>query len=198
MSTSQPFALLVDFGEVISRPQPEGIVAAMASVAGVELPLFRERYWAHRPGYDRGTTASEFWSAVAGREIGEDGRLQQLIELDNESWSDINHDTLAVLADARARGHSLSLLSNAPREFAEAMRNSPVLADFDHVIFSASIGAIKPDRAVFDASVEQVGRPAHEILFIDDRAANVRGAIDAGLRAVQFTSAAQLRADLGS
>jgi putative hydrolase of the HAD superfamily len=189
-------ALLVDFGEVISRPQPEEIVAAMASVTGVELPRFRERYWQHRPAYDRGGSAQTFWSQVAGHEIPGDGALDELIRLDNDSWSVLNEDTLRVLADARARGHSLSLLSNAPHEFARAMADHPVLADFDHVIFSSWLGAIKPDRAAFDAAADELNRPRQEILFIDDRAVNVQAAIDAGLRAVRFTSAQQLGADL--
>jgi putative hydrolase of the HAD superfamily len=198
MSAPQPLALLVDFGEVISRPQPEHVVAAMAAEAGVDLPAFRERYWANRPWYDRGASARSFWSAVAGRPVDDDGRLERLIQLDNASWSVINEDTMRVLTEARERGHSLSLLSNAPHEFAEAMAGSPVLAGFDHVIFSAWIGVIKPEPGAFDAAVQRLGRPAHEILFIDDRLANVEGARAAGLRTVQFTSAEQLRADLGS
>lgn len=198
MAPAQPTALLVDFGEVISRPQPAQMVTAMAAEAGVEPAVFRERYWANRPGYDRGASARSFWSAVAGRPVDEEGRLERLIQLDNASWSVINEGTMRVLTEARKRGHSLSLLSNAPHEFAEAMAGSAVLADFDHVIFSAWIGVIKPDPGAFATAVQRLGRPAHEILFIDDRPANVEGARAAGLRAVRFTSAEQLRSDLQS
>jgi putative hydrolase of the HAD superfamily len=104
---------------------------------------------------------------------------------------------MSVLGEARERGHSLSLLSNAPHEFANAMAGNPVLADFEHVIFSAWIGVIKPDPGAFAAAVQELGRPPGEIVFVDDRPANVEGARRAGLRAVQFTSAEQLRADLG-
>ncbi|HEY2771040.1 MAG TPA: HAD family phosphatase [Solirubrobacteraceae bacterium] len=196
MAPPQPLALLVDFGEVISRPQPEELVRAMAAEAGVGLEVFRERYWANRPEYDRGASAQSFWSAVAGRPLDADGRLERLIELDNASWSVINEDTMRVLGEAREHGHSLSLLSNAPHEFADAMASNPVLAGFEHVIFSAWIGVIKPDPGAFAAAVQRLGRPPEEILFVDDREANVEGARAAGLRAVQFTSAEQLRGDL--
>jgi putative hydrolase of the HAD superfamily len=196
MPAPLPYALLVDFGEVISRPQPDDTVAAMAAEAGVGLKAFRERYWANRPDYDRGASAVWFWSKVVGRPIDADGRLTRLIELDNASWSVINEDTVRVLGEARDRGHSLSLLSNAPHEFADAMAGNPVLAGFEHIVFSAWIGVIKPDPRAFAAAVEQLGRPPEEILFVDDRPSNVEGARAAGLRAVQFTSADQLRADL--
>jgi putative hydrolase of the HAD superfamily len=188
--------LLVDFGEVISRPQPPELVAAMASLLGLQVPTFAERYWEHRREYDRGETARAFWSQVARRELGDDGVLERLIALDNESWSQLNEETLAVLADAHGRGHSLSLLSNAPHEFAAATVDHPALADFDHIIFSSWIGVVKPEPGAFQAAVETLARPPDQIVFIDDRAVNVEAAIDAGLHAIRFTSAAELRAAL--
>jgi putative hydrolase of the HAD superfamily len=124
--------------------------------------------------------------------------LERLIGLDMSSWSHLNGETLGLLADAHRRGHSLSLLSNAPHELAEALTDHPALACFDHLIFSARIGAVKPEPAAFAAAVRQLSRRPQEILFIDDRPANVQGAIDAGLRAVRFTSAADLRAELSA
>jgi putative hydrolase of the HAD superfamily len=188
-------ALLVDYGEVISRPQPADAIAAMASLAGLELLEFRERYWGHRVPYDRGGDARAFWSEVIGGPV-EDHTLDRLIRLDIDSWSHLNRETLAVLIDARERGCSLSLLSNAPEELAVAVSDRPEFADFDRLLFSARIGAVKPEARAFDAAVHELGHPREHILFIDDRPANVEGAIDSGLRAVLFTSAAALRAEL--
>jgi putative hydrolase of the HAD superfamily len=188
-------ALLVDYGGVISRPQPADAIAAMASLTGLEVLEFRERYWGHRVPYDRGADARAFWSEVIGGRV-DDDTLERLIRLDIESWSHLNQATLAVLMDAHERGCSLSLLSNAPEELAVAVSDRPEFADFDHLLFSARIGAVKPDAAAFDAAVHELGHPREHILFIDDRPANVAGAIGSGLRAVLFTSAAALRAEL--
>lgn len=188
--------LLVDFGEVISRPQPPELIAAMASTLALDLPSFTERYWEHRPEYDRGAAARTFWSQVAGRELDDGRAVERLVALDNESWSQLNDETLAVLADAHGRGHSLSLLSNAPHEFARVMADHPALAAFDHIIFSSWIGAVKPEPGAFQAAVETLGRPADQIVFIDDRPENVQAAVASGLRGIRFTSAAELRAAL--
>jgi putative hydrolase of the HAD superfamily len=189
-------ALLVDFGEVISEPQPEETIAAMASLAGREVPEFLRLYWQHRPEYDVGGEARAFWSSVVMAEPLEPGTLEQLIRLDMEGWTHLNRETLALLDDAHRRGYSLSLLSNAPHELAVELTGHPALSCFDHLIFSARIGAIKPERAAFEAAVRELSRRPEDILFIDDRQVNVRGAIDAGLRALHFTSAADLRAEL--
>jgi putative hydrolase of the HAD superfamily len=188
-------ALLVDYGEVISQAQPATMLAEMAMIAGLEVPLFVERYWKHRPAYDRGGEARTFWSDVTERVLA-DETLQQLVSLDVASWSHLNSETLQVLSAARQRGASLSLLSNAPHDLATALKDHPALSGFDHLIFSARIGVAKPDPAAFDTAVEQLSRRPEEVLFIDDRPANVQAASDAGLRAVLFTSAAELRSEL--
>lgn len=189
-------ALLVDYGEVISRPQPPQAIAAMASLVGLDVPEFRERYWEHRIPYDLGGEARAFWSGVIGEPIDEHV-LNELIRVDIDGWSHMNAETLALLDEAHENGCALSLLSNAPHELAVAIRDLPAFANFDHLIFSAQLRAVKPDASAFDAAVRIVGHPREEILFIDDRPANVEGAIDAGLRAVRFTSPAALRAGLG-
>ncbi len=189
-------ALLVDYGEVISRPQPPEAIAAMASIVGLDVPEFRERYWGNRVPYDLGGEAGAFWSEVIREPVGE-RTLEELIRLDIDSWSHLNADTLALLDEAHRSGCALSLLSNAPHELAVAVRDLPEFEDFDHLIFSAQLGAVKPDAAAFDAAVRILGHPREEILFIDDRPANVQGAIDAGLRAVRFTAPVALRAELG-
>jgi putative hydrolase of the HAD superfamily len=181
---------------VISHPQPEPTLARMAALLRLELPTFIERYWEHRPAYDSGLDVREYWSAVAGGPVQNGEALDQLIRLDVESWSELNPDTLEILAEVHRRGSSLSLLSNAPHELADALEHHPALRDFEHLLFSARLGVVKPDAAVFEAALQTMGRRADEVLFIDDRSANVEGARAAGLHALRFTSAEEMRREL--
>lgn len=189
-------ALLVDYGGVISLPQDESMVAEMASLAELPLPAFRERYWAHRPAYDAGVQPDQYWSAVLEHSLDDGERLRRLIALDLDSWSAMNPDTLEVLRLARERGSSLALLSNAPFDLAEMLSEHRAMAGFEHLLFSSRLGLVKPHREAFEAALARIGRGPAEVLFIDDRADNVAGARAAGLRAIHFTSAEQLRAEL--
>jgi putative hydrolase of the HAD superfamily len=189
-------ALLVDYGEVISRPQPQRTLAQMAAQLRLELPTFLERYWEHREAYDRGLDVHEYWSAVAGGPVADGKTLDRLVQLDLESWSELNPETLEVLTEVHRRGRSLTLLSNAPHELADALEHHPALRDFDQLLFSARLGVIKPEAAVFRIALETMGREADEVLFIDDRPANVEGARAAGLHALLFTSAKTMRREL--
>ncbi len=56
---------------------------------------------------------------------------------------------------------------------------------FDHSFLSFEIGAVKPDREVFDHVAEVVATPRDRVLFLDDNAINVGAAVDAGFRAAR-------------
>jgi putative hydrolase of the HAD superfamily len=193
MSTVPPRALLVDYGCVISNPQPDEAVAAMAEIAGLDVPTFVERYWEHRLAYDRGIDARSYWSTVLGDGEPDQRTLGRLIRLDVASWCSLNARTLELLTAAHRSGSALSLLSNAPHELADALDDHRALALFDHLVFSARIGAVKPEPAAFEAALEAMSLEPEQVVFIDDRQPNVEGAIACGLRAILFTSAAQLR-----
>jgi len=51
--------LILDFGEVLSYPQQEKDVAAMANVLHVDEARFRDAYWLSRREYDLGLPADE-------------------------------------------------------------------------------------------------------------------------------------------
>lgn len=193
MSAGRPRALLVDYGGVISREQPRQAIAEMASVAGLHVDAFVERYWAHRVAYDRGLDAPTYWSAVLSDGPPDERSLERLIRLDVASWGSLNAGTLEILTAAHRDGIALSLLSNAPHELADALDGHRALALFDHLLFSARIGAVKPDPAAFEAALQAMSLDPGEVVFIDDRQPNVEGAIACGLRGILFTSAEQLR-----
>jgi putative hydrolase of the HAD superfamily len=85
MPATRARQLLIDFGEVVSRAQPAADIAALAADAGLPVAEFTARYWAHRPGYDRGASALGYWTAVLGHEPGA-ALLRRLVERDVASW----------------------------------------------------------------------------------------------------------------
>jgi putative hydrolase of the HAD superfamily len=183
--------LIVDFGGVISRPQPADILQRLAWLAGTPLSDFSERYWQHRDAYDRGLSAADYWAHVAGRELSVQ-EVEQLSRVDIESWIRPNPGTVAVLAAARAAGAHLTLLSNAPHPQADALTADPTMQSlFDQLIFSARVGVAKPDARIYTLALGQLPATAN-LLFIDDRPENVIGARRAGIPGVIFRSAEQL------
>jgi putative hydrolase of the HAD superfamily len=69
---------------------------------------------------------------------------------------------------------------------------------FSVVLSSCYLGLRKPDVAIYERALDILVRPAERILFIDDRAENVAGALKAGMKAIQFKNETQLRGEFVS
>jgi len=90
-------------------------------------------------------------------------------------------------------------LNNEARETNEYRFATFGLREYFKVrLTSCYLGLRKPDLAIYQCALDILGRPAERILFIDDRAENVAGAVQAGMKAIQFTNEEQLRGEFVS
>ncbi|GAA2883450.1 HAD family phosphatase [Streptosporangium fragile] len=178
---------LLDYGEVISLPQPAEATAAMAALAGHEPEVFHERYWRHRDPYDRGQAPHAYWSNVLGRSLGADDSLvARLTEADVASWSHLDPAVLREIEESAGGHRRLALLSNAPEPLAAAIDAAPWAAAFSHRFYSCRLALAKPDTAIFEKVLRELGAEPAEVTFLDDRAVNVDAAAALGINAVLF------------
>jgi HAD superfamily hydrolase (TIGR01509 family) len=106
-------------------------------------------------------------------------------------------ENVALLRRLRAAGKRVYALSNFAHEtFALAERNHDFLGEFDDRVISGHVGVVKPEPRIYQILFERVGRPASELLFIDDSAANVRAAEALGMPAIHFTPGVDLEREL--
>jgi len=61
---------------------------------------------------------------------------------------------------------------------------------------SYEVGYMKPEREIYNIAAKNVNQKPENCLFIDDREPNVKGAIEAGMHAIQFRGVEKLKADL--
>ena len=59
---------------------------------------------------------------------------------------------------------------------------------FDVVVISGEVGMRKPERQIFELTLDRLGLPAAECVFIDDMAHNVAAAGEAGLAGIVHRS----------
>lgn len=100
---------------------------------------------------------------------------------------------LSLLARLRQR-HTVACLSNT--NVAHWAKMGRDLESFDHRIASHRVGHMKPEPAIYAKALEQLGVPAHEVVFFDDLAANIAAARSAGMRAHQVHGLAETTAML--
>jgi 2-haloacid dehalogenase len=105
--------------------------------------------------------------------------------------------TAQIIRELKARGVRLYALTNFSTEtFPIACRACPTLQAFEDIVVSGEIGLIKPDPRIYAYTQERCVLIPAQTLFIDDMAANVEAAREAGWMAVQFVSPEQLRVEL--
>lgn len=93
----------------------------------------------------------------------------------------------AVVRSLIARRVPLYAITNFGDEFWESFRpTQPIFDHFVDIVVSGKEKLAKPDTAIFELAVERFCRPASSMLFIDDRADNVRAAQKCGFWGHQF------------
>ena len=94
--------------------------------------------------------------------------------------------TKALVADLKAAGYKLYVLSNMSLEFIEFLRKTEVYKYFDGEVISCEEHVVKPDAEIYRRLVERYGLDVSETLFIDDRKENVEAARNEGWEGFNF------------
>ncbi len=106
-------------------------------------------------------------------------------------------ENVALLKRLRAAGRPVHALSNfAGQKFAIARERYRFLGEFDECVISGHVGVVKPNPRIYEILFARVGRPANELLFIDDSIANVRAAETLGMAAIHYRPGVDLGNEL--
>jgi putative hydrolase of the HAD superfamily len=190
---TRPAGVILDYGNVLSRPQDQTWFEPAAARIGASVEAFRSAYWRYRHDYDAGLPVDQYWQRVLaaarpGRDgVPRDGELAWLIERDIASWSVYHDEVWALAARFREAGGRTAFLSNSgPEMMAKVRADHPLATFFDVVVISCEVGLSKPDPRIYRHCLERLGLPAPEALFVDDRADNIEGAARVGLETMHF------------
>lgn len=109
---------------------------------------------------------------------------------------DLVDEKLVALIRKLRRSYKLAIISNATDALLETLAVYSLLDEFDLVVGSAYEGVMKPNRLIYDRTLERLGSPAEKSVFIDDAPANVAGARALGMNAILFKPMMDLAAEL--
>ena len=127
---------------------------------------------------------------------------QGLVRAFFERWMECTGDaiqpTVELMLEVKAAGYPVYGLSNWSTEtFPRLQHRYPFLPQLDGYLLSGMVGVAKPDEEIFRLFLQRIRRDAEECVFIDDVPANIEVANRLGFIGILYSSAAQLRADLG-
>ncbi len=119
------------------------------------------------PSSDQIASAADRWLSIAG------------------GWLEARVNAREVLSAVRGAGLRVGLLSNCSAEV-PALWPGATLGDlFDATVFSCEVGAMKPDRKVYDAACDALDVRPERCMFVGDGGAReLTGAAALGMEAV--------------
>jgi putative hydrolase of the HAD superfamily len=134
----------------------------------------------------------------------ETGREVVIADFTDLLWAGLAPNTpmIELMAQLRAEGYRMALLTNNVREWEARWRAMAPIDDiFELVVDSAFVGMRKPDPEIYELTVDRLGVPAAQCLFIDDFEHNCEAARAIGMSTVVYRNLEQavseIRAALG-
>jgi putative hydrolase of the HAD superfamily len=130
------------------------------------------------------TECAEAMRPALGAAAGAPGEVLTTALLDALAFS-AYPDSVPTLRTLRAAGHALVVVSNWDVSLHERLEETGLAELLDGAVASAELGAAKPDGAIFARALALAGADADDAWHVgDDPAADVEGALAAGIRPV--------------
>ncbi|MFE5284892.1 HAD family hydrolase [Nocardia sp. NPDC056611] len=187
MSTART-AVLFDFGGVLTSSVMTAFAEFGTEIGARRLPL---RLLATDPessallvGHEEGRIGQREFEEGFARRLNEHGvhvephrlvdRILSRLRLDEEM--------IRLVADVRAAGHRVGLLSNSLGD--DSYSGVDLLGMFDAVTISAEVGVRKPSHRAYLIACERLGALPEATIMIDDLELNITAAERAGLTGI--------------
>jgi epoxide hydrolase-like predicted phosphatase len=200
-------AVISDFGGVLTNPLWEAFAGWNASVGADPSALGRALQKAaeergEHPLYalEKGQLSEADFTAAVQAQLPADINLDGFREIYFRHLHP-NEPMIELMRDLRGRGLRMALLTNNVREWDPLWRSKlPVDEIFEVVVDSAFVGMRKPEREIYELTLERLGDGlrAEDCLFVDDVDVNCEVAADLGMTVVHYVSAEQAMADIES
>jgi epoxide hydrolase-like predicted phosphatase len=105
-------------------------------------------------------------------------------------------EAFSLVSSLHDKGYKTALLSNTELPAVEFFHELNYHM-FDVLVFSCMEGVMKPERRIYEITLERLGSKAQQSIFVDDREDYIRGAKQAGLNTIHFRSIDQVKNELG-
>jgi FMN phosphatase YigB (HAD superfamily) len=163
-----------------------GAFAQLAADTGARADEVEDFFWHYNDAVCRGDmTMDEFNTAFAKR-----------LGVDSVDWIEYYLSAVEPIAETHelvrwaAERYHVGLVTNIMPGFIKVMQQRGLLPDvtFDAIIDSSQVGAIKPERAIYEAASKHAGVEDAEIMLVDDDRTNIMAAERLGWHVLWFDS----------
>lgn len=186
--------IVFDLGNTLIRFDHKISAGKIAQLSNIDAAKVYDTFFDSgitRP-FERGHLSPAEFHRKAAALLGFDIPFEEFKKIWNDIfWAD---DDMCELARELKKNYKLVLLSNISSLHYEHIRNKfDIINIFDEVILSFEVGAIKPERKIFDELVRRAGGAREKLFYIDDREDLIAAASGMGIESVRFENVYKLR-----
>lgn len=161
--------------------------AQLAKATGAPSDTVETAFWHYNDDVCRGVMSINDFNA----------KLAERLEVDEVKWQDYYLETVEPILEMQellqwtSERYKVGLLTNIMPGLLSAMRRDNQLphVQYDAIIDSSEVAAIKPETKMYEIAQERAGCPPSEILLIDDSRANLTAAERLGWHVLWFDDA---------
>jgi putative hydrolase of the HAD superfamily len=202
-------AVISDFGGVLTSPLMDSFIAFQESsgvsfeALGKALQVLAAEHGVN-PLFELETgrlSEAEFLGALSRQLTADLGRRVELHGFAETYLAALhpNQPMIAYMRGLRERRYRMAICTNNIREWERLWRAKlPVDEIFDVVVDSSAVGSRKPERRIYEITLERLQVPAAATLFVDDVEVNCEAARELGMTAVWFRDNEQAISEMAS
>ncbi len=197
-------AIIFDYGNVISHAAAGDASEDLKKMSGVPAKVFNSVYDRFRFDFDRGLiNGEEMYKQLLLEEgyteqANNSELLKKIARCDLETWRPIRQDVCDWITELQ-KTYKIGILSNMPYEFLDAYEKEiPPFMQADFACFSCRVKLIKPEKEIYEYTLNGLGVQAGEAVFFDDLQENIDAAVALGINGFLWTGLEKGKKDLQS
>ena len=190
--------LLIDLGNVLLYFSHERMCAQIAQACQAPLADLQQILFSGQlqRRFERGEISEEGFRQVLETKLGRPLDPEALRRAGSDIFS-LNDPMVPLLDLWKRDGYRLVLLSNTcVTHYEWVLEHFDLLNRFDNCVLSYRVGAVKPEKAIFQAALEAIECPPEECFYTDDIEEYVHQGRSFGLKAEVFRDVPTLTSQL--
>jgi HAD superfamily hydrolase (TIGR01509 family) len=182
-------AVIFDIGGILEPPFDQVLFPELAGMLGVPETRLRHQREADAVALTLGRmTLREFYARVVaaeGRPVDPAAVVEQHLAIYGAATAEPDARVVGLVQGLRRR-HVVACLTNTEVEVGRFNRERGRFSPFDRAFLSTELGLHKPDPAIYERVLAELGCAPPEAVFTDDKLENALGARKVGMHAIHY------------
>lgn len=189
-------AVIFDWGGVLIHDPSIKLVDYCANKLKISVDVFKKEYEPYEKDFQKGKIdESLIWKKICNK-------LKIPVPNSSSIWREAvdysfrnNNQVIKIARDLKKKDFKLGFLSNTEIPAIEYFNKQSY--DFlDVSVFSCIEGYVKPEKEIYEITLNRLRVKPEEAIFIDDRVIHIEGAKKLGINTILFKDAKQLVSEL--